>query len=246
MSYLGNNPQQDITFNNKEYIATAGQTTFNCVYTDYVEVFVNGVRLANTDFTATNGMIVVLNTGLLAGDSVSINGFINLGTININSTAITNAEFTATVGQTVFNTTYTPTYMDILRNGIELTSSDFTAVNGTSFTLTVGANDGDIIVAKKYNIFQVADVYTKAEVNGLITSSQPIDEVVSHLAVTTNTVDGSGNLTSVTYTTGNKEILTYVSNVLTTVEYTDIDGTTVLLTITYGLINGLLTPTGRV
>lgn len=55
------------------YTATTNQTTFAAGYTPgFVDVFVNGLRKTSTDFTATDGATVVLNTGLNAGDVVHI------------------------------------------------------------------------------------------------------------------------------------------------------------------------------
>ena len=55
------------------FTATAGQTDFVFSYNiNYVDVFVNGVKLALSEYTATTGSIVVLNTGCFAGDLVEI------------------------------------------------------------------------------------------------------------------------------------------------------------------------------
>jgi hypothetical protein len=57
------------------YTATNNQTTFAAEYTaPFVDVYLNGVRLSTTDFTASNGVSVVLNTGATAGDLVQIIG----------------------------------------------------------------------------------------------------------------------------------------------------------------------------
>ena len=49
--------------------ATEGQTTFNVGYqVGYVDVYLNGVRLSQTEFTATNGTQIVLSSGASAGD----------------------------------------------------------------------------------------------------------------------------------------------------------------------------------
>jgi hypothetical protein len=49
--------------------ATAGQTTLTVAYTPgYVDVYVNGVRLLDADFTATNGTSIVLDTGMALND----------------------------------------------------------------------------------------------------------------------------------------------------------------------------------
>jgi len=55
------------------YTGTAGQTSFTASYTPgYVEVFLNGVLLDPTDYTATSGTAIVLGTGTIAGDTVDI------------------------------------------------------------------------------------------------------------------------------------------------------------------------------
>ena len=75
MSYIGTEANQDIVVNSHEYTATDGQTEFNVSYDDYVEVYLNGTRLSETEYTATNGMSVVLAQGATAGDIVRVNGY---------------------------------------------------------------------------------------------------------------------------------------------------------------------------
>jgi hypothetical protein len=59
------------TYTRTSFTATGGQTTFNVTYTvDFVEVYLNGVFLNGTEFTATNGTTVVLATGATSGDIV--------------------------------------------------------------------------------------------------------------------------------------------------------------------------------
>lgn len=57
--------------------ATAGQTTFTIPsYTvGYLNVYRNGVRLADADFTATSGTTVVLGTAATAGDTITTESF---------------------------------------------------------------------------------------------------------------------------------------------------------------------------
>jgi hypothetical protein len=56
------------------YTATASQTTFaTSGYTvGYVDVYLNGVKLSTSDFTATNGSDVVLGSGAAAGDVLAV------------------------------------------------------------------------------------------------------------------------------------------------------------------------------
>jgi hypothetical protein len=56
------------------FTATAAQTTFNVTYnlTTSLDVFINGVKLTNTEFTATSGTSVVLDNGCFGGEVVEI------------------------------------------------------------------------------------------------------------------------------------------------------------------------------
>lgn len=55
------------------YTASAGQTSFTASYTpNYVEVFLNGVLLDPTDYTASSGTAIVLGTAATVGDTVDI------------------------------------------------------------------------------------------------------------------------------------------------------------------------------
>jgi hypothetical protein len=59
----------------QDFTATASQTTFTTTgsYTvGFLEVYRNGARLGDADFTATNGTTVVLGTACNAGDIVTI------------------------------------------------------------------------------------------------------------------------------------------------------------------------------
>ena len=56
--------------------ATDDQTSFSFTYnTGFLDVYVNGVKLAPTEFTATNGSTVVLAHGAFAGDQVEFVSF---------------------------------------------------------------------------------------------------------------------------------------------------------------------------
>lgn len=55
------------------FTATSNQTTFSAQYSiGFVEVYLNGVLLNTTDYTATNGTSVVLATGVPSGTLIDI------------------------------------------------------------------------------------------------------------------------------------------------------------------------------
>ena len=73
--------------------------------------------------------------------------------------------FTATGGQTTFNTddsstslSYVVGKIDVFLNGVRLAPADFTATNGTSIVLASGANTSDVMLVVAYGTFQVADL----------------------------------------------------------------------------------------
>ena len=54
-------------------VASAGQTSFTFNYTvNFIDVFVNGIKLTDSEFTATNGTDVVLAVGCFVGDIVAV------------------------------------------------------------------------------------------------------------------------------------------------------------------------------
>lgn len=72
--YFGVPPSQQIqTENRYPYTASASQAVFAATYTiGYVDVYLNGVHLEPTAFTAANGTTITLATPASAGDSVVI------------------------------------------------------------------------------------------------------------------------------------------------------------------------------
>lgn len=65
-------------------------------------------------------------------------------------------EVTATAGQTVFTpASYTPGFIEVYQNGVDLGTADYTATNGTTVTLAVGATSGDLL---KFVSFSVSSV----------------------------------------------------------------------------------------
>ena len=83
------------TSNRFEYTATAGQTTFTGADSNsqtlaydagFIDCYVNGIKLANSDFTATSGNSVVLASAAAVNDIISIvaYGTFQLSNISIN------------------------------------------------------------------------------------------------------------------------------------------------------------------
>lgn len=86
------------------------------------------------------------------------------------STARTVSEFTASAAQTSFIPLggYTPGAIDVILNGSQLSSSDFTATNGTIVVLAQACTQGDTIRLVSYTTASLIDSYQKAEVDSLV------------------------------------------------------------------------------
>ena len=110
------------------FTATAGQTDFIFTYNvNYVDVFVNGVKLALTEYTATTGSIVVLNTGCFAGDLVEIISY-NATSIGGTGNGGGGGAGINTLGRSYFN--------NILATGIVTAAQFVGPVNGNSTGLS--------------------------------------------------------------------------------------------------------------
>jgi len=76
----------------QEFTATGGQTLFTVAggYTvGTIQIFANGVQLASSDYTASNGTTVSLNTPRVSGDIIrTVSGLTSSSINNINALAI--------------------------------------------------------------------------------------------------------------------------------------------------------------
>lgn len=134
------------------YTATASQTTFSVSYAvGYVDVWLNGVKLDTSDFTATNGASVVLASGATSGDLFEA---IAWNVANLQQNAYTKYSYTATASQTTFTATYTAGFVNVYLNGVLLLdSTEYTATNGTSVVLASGAASGDSVVIEAFSTY---------------------------------------------------------------------------------------------
>ena len=64
---------------------------------------------------------------------------------SVNFGGYTRTSFTATANQTTFTVNYQVGYVEVYLNGVLLRSNDYTASNGTSIVLTVGAAANELV-----------------------------------------------------------------------------------------------------
>ena len=96
-----------VAYSRTAFTATAGQTNFSVAYAaGYVLVYVNGVLLNASDYTATNGTTIVLSTACASGDifeAVAFNVVSIISAITSFSPLAT-APSSPTVGMVYFDT----------------------------------------------------------------------------------------------------------------------------------------------
>ena len=125
-----------------KYIATSNQTTFtgsdsasNTLAYDsgYIDVYLNGVHLDPSDYTASNGTSVVLGAGAATGDILYIVGFGTFSVADMNADNLSSGTIpVARYGSTVVQNTW------------ESKSNDFTAAAGKSYFCDTSSNDIDV------------------------------------------------------------------------------------------------------
>ena len=136
MAYIGNNLDSDIQVNKYEYTATAGQTTFACTYDRAVDVYLNGVKLDSSDFTATNGTAIVLASGANVGDIVDINAYFDVTYANFYTQAEADARF-MDINEETLPTQTGQSGKFLTTNGTAASwgTVDLTDLNPTTFTV---------------------------------------------------------------------------------------------------------------
>ena len=153
--YIGTQPVPQATQTRDSFTATSGQVSFSCSgYTpNFLDVFLNGVKLSAADYTASNGSDVVLASGAATGDILEVVAYttFTVGSSftpsiddNGNATALTiDSSENVLVGKTSSSTT---TAGNELRAG---GLAAFTRSGSYSLNLNRLASNGDIAVFQK-------------------------------------------------------------------------------------------------
>ena len=187
-----------------------------------------GVLPALDGSQLTNMPVALPDQAGYAGKYLKTDGTVATWESASTGTGITNNEFVATAGQTIFTVTYTVGNLDVYQNGLLLSDTDYVATNGTSVILAVGATTGDLVSVKVYDTFSVADAYTKAEVDIGLASKQDVLVGGTNIKTVNGTsILGSGDLdTTQTNVAGNAGTATKLATARTITLSGDVSGST--------------------
>ena len=155
--YIGTQPVPQATQTRDSFTATSGQTSFATGgYTpNFLDVYLNGVKLSAADYTATNGSDVVLASGAATGDILEVVAFTTFNSAsssiddNGNATALTidSSEnvMINTTDSSLFNNTTGGGFMSAStgRTDMAREANVVTTMNRT------GNSDGDILEFRK-------------------------------------------------------------------------------------------------
>ena len=127
--YIGAQPIPQTSQKRDSFTATASQTTFNTTgsYTPgYIDVYLNGVHLNESDYTATSGTAVILNTGAALNDIIDLVYYYALDMIDDGNVTITGGTIDGTaIGGTtpaaVTCTTFTSNGIDDNADAVAIT-----------------------------------------------------------------------------------------------------------------------------
>ena len=142
------------------FVAGVGQSSFAFSYTprpnrnQLIDVFINGVRLSDSDFDSTSGSNIILNNSAAGGEIIEMVSYGS--TVRTNDTSVY-----AGAGQTNFPFIYAPGFLDVYYNGLKLPQRDYISDDGKSVVLKEGAIDGDLIELVTYpEIVKVEKTFT--------------------------------------------------------------------------------------
>ncbi|ANS04972.1 hypothetical protein [uncultured Mediterranean phage] len=196
-----------------KYTASSNQTTFTgsdadsktLAYTaGQIQVYLNGVLLDASDYTASNGSSVVLGSGASSGSILMVLNFSGTNPFDYFKYTATNAQTSFSGNDANSNSLiYTVGNITVHLNGVLLDASDYTATSGTSVVLASGASTGDILVIHEFNETALTDVSADTtpqlggdlDVNGsdIVSTSNANIDIIPH---------GTGNVNLGTDTVG--------------------------------------------
>ena len=161
---------------NLDNVSVAGVTTFAGVVEFDNKAKFDSTIAVHDGTTGSNGQYL-LSTGV----GVTWGSF---------PTMRTSQTFTASAGQTTFSFTYNVGFLDVYVNGVKLSSSEFTANNGTSVVLAVGSFVGDIV--ELISFFTTSYAAGTSGLGNIVEDTTP--QLGGNLDLFNKSITGTGNI----------------------------------------------------
>jgi hypothetical protein len=161
MAFIGNQPLSQ-AFVTDQFSGNGSTTAFTMsvapANTASVLVAVSGVLQDPTTYSVS-GTTLTFSTAPPTGTGNISARYLGIPASGITTTAYrTVTEFTATASQTTFiPPSYTPGFISVFQNGSLLGSADYTATNGTTVILAVGATVGDLVTVESFYVSSVVN-----------------------------------------------------------------------------------------
>lgn len=159
MSYIGNQPTSAAfvtDYFNGDGTTVAFTMSVAPANTSSMLVTVSGVAQSPNTYSI-NATTLTFSGAPPAGTGNICVRYLGIPASNVTTTAYrTVTDFTATAEQTTFSPpSYTVGYIDVYQNGVRLGAADYTATNGTTVVLAVGATAGDLITTESFYVSSV-------------------------------------------------------------------------------------------
>jgi hypothetical protein len=165
VSYIGAEPTT-AAFPFDQFSGNGTTTAFTLTYapasTTSIIVAISGV-VQNPNLYSVIGTTITFSPAPPTGTnniSVLYLGLPVIGVSNPGNTAyFSSTSFTATASQTTFTPSgsYTPGFINVIRNGSQLAPADYTATNGTTVVLNNACTAGDIVVIEVYTLTSISN-----------------------------------------------------------------------------------------
>lgn len=214
MAFIGNQPLSQ-AFVTDQFSGNGSTTAFTMsvspANTASVLVAVSGV-LQDPSTYSVSGTTLTFSAAPPTGTGNISARYLGIPASGITTTAYrTVTEFTATASQTTFTpASYTPGFINVYRNGSLLGSADYTATNGTTVVLAVGATVGDLVSTESFYVSSVLNAIPS--VGGSVTniyldaaSGTGTGAMRLPVGTTAQRPTGSQGLVRLNSTTGNPE-----------------------------------------
>jgi hypothetical protein len=159
MSYIGNEPTS-VAFLTDTFSGNGSTTAFTMsaapATTTSILVAVTGVLQDPSTYSVVGTTLTFSAAPPSGTGNISVR-YLGIPASGVTTTAYrTITEFTATAGQTTFTPpSYTPGFINVYRNGALLSTTDYTATNGTTVVLGSAASASDLVTIESFYVSSV-------------------------------------------------------------------------------------------